>query len=719
MKKSSILDVGGILDRIFLPKEQSKEFNMAKYLRDLEKGRFRDFFNLGISEKDGGAWHLKNFVKEPNALYIGAMGSGKSKAADFTISTWLMANSDQTILFVIDPLKGATDYSLLMPYDQVHFVTNSEQNIHRVIDLVYDEVLARQALFTKVAADNIESYEKITKNKMARIIVLMEEFHAIPYAILNFDSEFKKSGTTAQKFHQIMRVGRSLGTWVVACSQKGTKSDIPSEMVPSFTQKQIFRVSKTEASYFLGEAKASEIGTAMKGRCETEEGTVQFPMIEDSVKEMLLDYYVEPLKAECAYLTQELISDYLGGKSPEELYKLKKLPDLISSMENKDHDLIIEIMHKKLDHVVERIDAGVDPFGIGLIVDWPRGGRVAVMTKVGKISPKHINKLMHGMKAYKCNRGILYTTQETIPSSYYKACVSNNIELVDFEDLKRLARQIESKINLEDIDPSKLADDSKEASLPETTLEEIMAEEEPYSEAVELDSDLNSKYIEKVEKPNIEEVEKLVEKTSDMKPIDTDDVATFKKLKTVKRKPVTGQFHLTRAESPELLIHLQRNENGEIYRALFSVLVNKIKRHQYFLDRQVEGRFSQEDKAKLGVETSEEWNNQFDEVNHRPIFSEEDFKKEILVYLENFRQLDIPSVKVIGWKEDKDLIEKYIEECPHVDKTVIAIEDYYKTAHGEDLDRENLLMRNVKPMKKVDIFSPAEKDFQVWRKVSE
>lgn len=281
------------LNDLFLPKMKDDEFNLKRWLSDLDAGEFRDYWNLGVSEQK--KWLRKSFSSEPNAIFIGAMGSGKSVAANFTILTWMLANSDQTVLFIADTLKGANDYQALFDYDQVFPVLSSEAGIHRVIDLMYDEAMARREAFNEVQAENIHEYEKKIRKKtsnpdfkLARCVLLIEEFHAIPYNILNFDKDFKIPNTSAFKFHQIMRIGRSMGTWVIACSQKGTKSDVPSEIIPNFTQKQIFRVNRNEASYFLSDTKAAEIRTDQKGRCETDYGSIQFPYVPMATQRKLL-----------------------------------------------------------------------------------------------------------------------------------------------------------------------------------------------------------------------------------------------------------------------------------------------------------------------------------------------------------------------------------------------------------------------------------------------
>ena len=81
----------------FYPKKKENNFNEARYLQDLDAGKFRGLMNLGVSEKDGGTWLLGDLVETPNVLNVGGMGSGKSSAANFSVHTWLCANSDETI----------------------------------------------------------------------------------------------------------------------------------------------------------------------------------------------------------------------------------------------------------------------------------------------------------------------------------------------------------------------------------------------------------------------------------------------------------------------------------------------------------------------------------------------------------------------------------------------------------------------------------------------
>lgn len=464
-------------DKIFIPKSMPKEFSFDRYLHELDSGQFRDRYVFGVLENEVKIQKV-DMSKSPNALYVGSMGSGKSKGAVFSIITWMLANSDQTVLFIVDPMKGANDYASLMEkdskdrkkYKQIYPVLSSEQGVIRLIDMLYDEAMSRREKFNEVQAESFLDYEKKTGKKVARVITLMEEFHAIPYAIMNFYPDFKVDLTTANKFHTLMRIGRSYGIWFVACTQKSTKSDIPTEMVPNFVNKNVFKVTRGEATYLLGDTKAAEITPEQKGRCVTEYGPAQFPLFEDKetdTERKLLKKYVKPLEAECFYLNDAIILDVLSGKSTKDQYKHKKLTDLIKGIESYNAELVITLLHEKQGHRVEQLDSTINNFGISHIVYWNNDIKVAVMTRCHangrKITGKHIGRLKKAMDFNECTHGVIYTSATDLPNTLYKISNELGIEVVDHDDMFKAAYKVESEGEKAGLNPDKLADDDKES----------------------------------------------------------------------------------------------------------------------------------------------------------------------------------------------------------------------------------------------------------------
>ena len=440
-----------ILSKLFYPTSIENSFDVHRYIADIENGKFEDLFNLGITQNKGGDWVLKNFVEEPNAIFVGSMGSGKSMAAAFTLSTWLMSNSEKTIVFIADTLKDANDYSAMFEFDQVYPITSNNGRdpidlLARTIDLAFSEGSARKLLFSEYSAINYADYEKKSGKGIPRIVIMIEEFHSVPYQQWEFDKNFKTPHTTAHKFFQLMRTGRSYGIFFCVASQKSTKSDMPPEVVGNFTNKNIFKVSQAESSYVINSTEPARLLPSQKGRCYNDLGAVQYPYLPVEAQRKLLKRFVKPLKAQCAYMTKDLISSYLAGNSSIELYRLRKMVELAEGLEGFDGELVLELIHDKIGNKTEKIESKTDNFGACMIVTTPSGEKNVVLyrKKGAKVSHKTINNLARAIRYYKCNGGLLYYNGDHLTPSLYREAESMNIKIYDTEDLILIAQQIDA-----------------------------------------------------------------------------------------------------------------------------------------------------------------------------------------------------------------------------------------------------------------------------------
>jgi hypothetical protein len=185
----------GFLHKRFFPYTEKIEFTSEKYLKDLANGKFDKVWLMGVSDDEGGKWLIEDMTETPHALFAGATGSGKSGSCSFVVNTWMTANAYRTQMFVCDAKKGADDYASIFHLKNVYRVTNEDPNlsvdvgIKRVIDLVYSEYEERAKAFSKVGVNNLNKYEQKTGNEISRVVILFEEFHAVPEKILNFSSD--------------------------------------------------------------------------------------------------------------------------------------------------------------------------------------------------------------------------------------------------------------------------------------------------------------------------------------------------------------------------------------------------------------------------------------------------------------------------------------------------------------------------------------------------
>ena len=206
--------------RVTLEDIQNKQINLHIIKRLLLTENLKDKMNLGLLIEEG-QFLLKDFMATPNALFVGSHNTGKTLSSRYTIMNWMIGNSDQTNVFIVDTIKGANDYKELFVYDQVKKISSPNQ-VHKLVDLLYQECIYRKDKFQKIGARNLKEYEAKTGEKISRCITILEELHSLSYNVLNFDKDYVIKGTTANKLIYLMRTGIALGIWFFGISQKAT-----------------------------------------------------------------------------------------------------------------------------------------------------------------------------------------------------------------------------------------------------------------------------------------------------------------------------------------------------------------------------------------------------------------------------------------------------------------------------------------------------------------
>lgn len=290
---STIFDFRSFL---FLPKIKREGVQLENYLKMIDSGKWYNQLVFGISKKHGG-FVVVDPVKQPGAAFIGGMGSGKSVAMRFTMATALATNSDNTIMIAIDPFKSMTDYSQLWKYPNVIKCLGQEEKFITVMDMIWSECMARKKAFQEINAKNIDDYDRITKSKLARILIFCEEFHSITGSkMLDFHNKVEKEGTAAWQLKNIMRIARSYGITLYLATQRATYDDIPSAIKPGITTWCAFKVNNPGDAQAANLPQAADIPAKLRGRCATEDGWVQFPYIELNIHEVI-DARLKPFAA--------------------------------------------------------------------------------------------------------------------------------------------------------------------------------------------------------------------------------------------------------------------------------------------------------------------------------------------------------------------------------------------------------------------------------------
>ena len=123
------------------------------------------------------------------------------------------------------------------------------------------------------------------------------------------------------------------------------------------------------------------------------------------------------------------------------------LEEMVLKLHLIDQEKFVFILHSRMLHNPTAINSKIDPYGLSLIAQWTDKESVAIMIRTNqqKVTAKHIHSLAKGMEANSCKKGIIYTSSENLPSALYKLAQEHEIELVDQEDLLRIARTTDKK----------------------------------------------------------------------------------------------------------------------------------------------------------------------------------------------------------------------------------------------------------------------------------
>ena len=399
---------------------KNKQTNLHIIKRLLLSDSLRDQVNLGLLV-DKGQFLLESFMKSPNSLFVGEMGSGKTIAARYTVMNWMISNSDQTNLFIVDTVKGAYDYKDLFAYSQIKSALSPNQ-VHGLIDLLYKESIARKNKFSEVGAKDLLDYEKKTGEKISRCLTVLEELHALTYSVFNFEKDYKIKGTTANKFHNLMRTGRSLGIWFIGVAQRATSSDLPPQIVPNFTNKQVFKVSKAEASYVLGDYRPSQLKSDQKGRCFSDYGEIQFPFIGDEDFRNIIAKHIVKRDSKSFIMKDILVDEVLRGEiklSVNHLLNSDNFNDFIKTMIIKEHMILKE-------------------YESYMIIKNKKDELILSLSSKDKIEAKMIQNMIFEMKQNNCIDGVIYSKETKIDTEIYQFANLNNIRIIDYDDLLKI-----------------------------------------------------------------------------------------------------------------------------------------------------------------------------------------------------------------------------------------------------------------------------------------
>lgn len=179
--------------------------------------------NLVIPFGVGGPGKVQNLVfgegVSHSGILVGTTGSGKSTLLhSIILSAIAHYGPDELSLYLLD-FKEGMEFSLYAnnKVPQVKFVSiESQQELGlSVLGRLCDEITDRSEKFKAAKAKDMETYRENTGNPMPRILVIIDEFHAL----FDINTNYKVAEKCADYMKTLIKQGRSFGIHVLIASQ--------------------------------------------------------------------------------------------------------------------------------------------------------------------------------------------------------------------------------------------------------------------------------------------------------------------------------------------------------------------------------------------------------------------------------------------------------------------------------------------------------------------
>lgn len=209
------------------------------------------YFPLGRTPN--GKDLIEDLGQMPHMLVGGSTGSGKSVFLFTMLAAMLMTHPSQDELQLILSSSKLEDFIHFegLPHLYSGSVISDAVEATRVIrDVIFEESERRGKLLAEARVANITEYNKIAAEKLAPIVVVIDEF-----ADLADQLETKKEQSAFYKpVQRIAQAGRSRGIHLVICTQRPEAKLVPSTTKAQLNGRVALRVNDGISSRMIIEA---------------------------------------------------------------------------------------------------------------------------------------------------------------------------------------------------------------------------------------------------------------------------------------------------------------------------------------------------------------------------------------------------------------------------------------------------------------------------------
>lgn len=240
-----------------------------------------------IGKDFSGKIVIEYLTKLPHLLVAGTTGTGKSKfLSTFIIDIMYKLRLDEVKIILVD--TRATNFLRFngIPHLLIPVITESNKTMGMLAFLI-QEMSNRYELFQEKKVDNIDVYNKISEQRLPRIVVIIEDF---------CDLMMETNKEIEEYIARLIQMSRAAGIHIIISTQRPStnvitgiiKANIPSKIafkVPSqVDSKTIIDVAGAEELLMYGDIIFSKLGNYKNKRIQT-------PYVSDGEIQKIVEFF--------------------------------------------------------------------------------------------------------------------------------------------------------------------------------------------------------------------------------------------------------------------------------------------------------------------------------------------------------------------------------------------------------------------------------------------
>ena len=214
------------------------------------------FFTLGRTPD--GKDLICNLSEMPHMLVAGSTGSGKTVFLFTLLASLLKTHKSPKELKILLSSSGLEDFILFNDIPHLiggKVIDDADEATEMIRTTVIQEFDRRADILTQAKVPNIIEYNKVSKEKLAPIVVIIDEFADLSDQLST--KQEKESFFVPVK--RIAQIGRKRGIHLVLCTQRPSATLVPSNIKSQIAGRVALRVNDGNSSRMIledsGDAK--------------------------------------------------------------------------------------------------------------------------------------------------------------------------------------------------------------------------------------------------------------------------------------------------------------------------------------------------------------------------------------------------------------------------------------------------------------------------------